>query len=75
MKLNEAVSQGYKIISRRHRIAARIDRPDWREVLAKGLNSDHWLTSDDAEMLYLRMYSKDRITVPASWIGKLRNAG
>jgi len=75
MKLNEAVSQGYKIISRRHRIAARIDRTDWRVFLANELKNDLWLEKDDAEMLYLRMYSKDRITVPASWIGKLRNAG
>lgn len=57
----EAKAVGYRIISRAFCMASRIDRPDWREVQRGNDSSD----------LYRRAYSKDVITVPASWIKKL----
>jgi hypothetical protein len=57
----EAKAAGYRIISRAFLMAARIDRPDWKEQ-AHG---------NDSGDLYRRAYSKDVITVPASWIKKL----
>jgi hypothetical protein len=77
-----AMRDGYCIVSRRHRIAARIDRPDWREALAK-LYGDYeagakWvrtLGDTDAADHYRRVMSKDQIIVPPAWIKILPNSG
>lgn len=64
--------QGYRCISRAHRIVARIDRPDWKEHMAR--MATPW---DEAEGLrwvellgrmapdyYRRVYSRDRVVLP-----------
>lgn len=77
--MEEAVRQafrlfhsGYRPISRKHCIIARLDREDWREHMAeqhmpwskeKGL---HWvacLGEKSAESHYLLCYTKEKLTV------------
>lgn len=62
--------KGYRYISRRHRIVARVDRPDWREHMAtRHSPSDpegagmRWVKAlgGDAANHYRRCYSEDRI--------------
>ena len=69
---NEYTRQGYAVISRKHNILARIDRPDWREYMAlqhspwdKGLRGMDWVRclGRSAVGHYMGCYSKDRITV------------
>lgn len=63
MTLEEMKKMGYCITSRKYRTASRIDREDWREV-----------AGNDSADLYRRCYSKDHITVPSSFLGKLKNS-
>jgi len=65
MTIEEAKRQGYCIVSRKYRIASRIDRPDWRE---------HCPESNNDADLYRRCYSKDNIFVPSSFVGKLKSS-
>jgi hypothetical protein len=58
---DEAKKVGYRIVSRAFRMAARIDCQDWKERMR----------GNDCGDLYRRVYSKDVITVPVSWIKKL----
>lgn len=57
----EAKKVGYRIVSRAYCMASRIDRPDWIEHQRGNKCGD----------LYRRVYSRDVITVPPSWIKKL----
>ena len=52
---------GYRIISRKFRIAARIDREDWEEYSKR---SDYPVEAD----WYRRCVSRDQITVPESYV-------
>lgn len=65
MKIQEALSRGYCITSRAHRLATRIDRNDWKEVTK--------LSRPDADW-YRRCESKDTIIVPVSWLKLLPNS-
>ena len=65
--------QGYRCISRKHRIAARIDRPDWKQhMAARAMPWDadgagmRWvnLMGAMAADYYRRCYSQDRVVLP-----------
>lgn len=71
--LQALYAAGYAVISRRHRMIARVDRADWREVLAKwhapwSPNKDgmRWAMSPGMADFYRRCVSKDRLTLPES---------
>lgn len=63
--------QGYRRISNKYKLVARIDRDDWLDVLAKHMNcsrADFYNVngsgiSDSWRDHYVRMYSEDQITV------------
>lgn len=71
-EIKSLLEQGYAIVSRRHRIAARIDRPDWKEYMAKqhcpwdekeGLGWVKSLGYQAAADYYRRVYSKDTLQI------------
>lgn len=63
--------QGYRRVSNKHKLVARIDRKDWLDVLAKEMhcsradfyNLNGSGISDSWRDHYVRVYSKDQITV------------
>lgn len=74
----QLIEQGYRIVSNRHRMISRIDRPDWKEAMADyhtgGFPGDkqrnreaglRWVNGlrDGAADFYRRVISKDKITV------------
>ena len=76
----EAKAHGYAITSRRHRLASRLDRQDWRDAMAQrhGPSGKDWvqvLGDRAAADHYRRCFSKDRITVPDGWLSQLPNSG
>lgn len=75
----QLVSQGYAIISRRHRIVARIDRPDWREAMAalhpQGKEWVQALGLIAAADYYRRCVSPDRVTVPMDYLPRMPSSG
>lgn len=65
--LEELKRKGYCVTSRKHRCVSRIDRKDWKEILAeKNLPAD----AD----LYRRCYSKDNLVVSNAMLAKLKNS-
>jgi len=79
MTAEQAATSGYCIISPKAPTwAARIDRKDWREVMAAThCDGMKWVKGmrDGAADQYRRCHSKDVIVVPTSWIKKLPNSG
>lgn len=78
--LEQARDAGYVIVSRAHRTAARIDREDWKSFMARkhGAGGKQWvecLGDRSAADHYRRVYSRDQIPVPDSWIKELGNSG
>lgn len=88
-RITELKARGYAIVSRRHRHAARIDRPDWKEHMA-ALHVHGWPNQEEALQrgrawvnalgpyaadFYRRCISKDVITVAQSYISWLPNSG
>jgi len=64
--LERLKKQGYRIISRKYGVVARIDRSDWKEYMAsKHCNGMDWVEVLDrlnhAEDHYRRCYSNDKI--------------
>src|SRR6478609_5991586 len=68
MTNEELVKLGYRVVSRRHKYVSRIDRPDWKEYLAReyapwdineGFKWIERLGYVSAEDHYRRVYSKD----------------
>ena len=59
---------GYRIISSKYRMAARVDREDWREFCEK---NGHPVDAD----WYRRCLSKDKITLSAIIAKQLPNSG
>lgn len=63
--------QGYRRISNKYKLVARIDRDDWLDVLAKELRcsrADFYMLDGSGignqwRDHYVRVYSKDQITV------------
>lgn len=63
--------QGYRRVSNKYKLVARIDCDNWLDVLAKSLNCcradfyklDGSGISDQWRDHYVRVYSKDQITV------------
>lgn len=71
--LDELADAGYYVVSRRHRMVARIDRADWREVMARhhapwDVNGDgmRWACLKGMGDYYRRYLSKDVLTLPES---------
>lgn len=60
------IADGYRRISNSYRHIARIDRPDWKDVLAKSMNTtaDKLSTETSWEDHYRRVHSKDVLEVP-----------
>ena len=83
MTPEQAKASGYCITSRSGRHATRIDRKNWREYMAA--RHCPWSTAEGLEWVaclgkgaadqYRRVYSKDTIVVPESWLKILPNSG
>lgn len=77
LTLQQALACGYCITSRRHRIATRLNRSDWREVMAKShVNGMAWVMAlgTQAADHYRRCHSRHNLTVPASWLPMMPNS-
>ena len=68
----DLLARGYSVVSRRYQAVARIDRPDWRDVMAQDyapwnlVEGVVWVASlgdRGAADHYRRVYSKDTLTV------------
>lgn len=61
----QLAERGYCVTSRAHRMIARIDRPDWKDQLAKELRTDYEETLDAPHWkdFYRRVLSKDKLYV------------
>lgn len=74
LTIKQAKRAGYRVISRKHREAARIERDDWMEYMAsQHPGGEKWVKAmgNSAPDHYRRCYSTDKIIVPHSWIGIL----
>ena len=82
LNLEQLKKSGYRVVSRRHCQASRIDRPDWREYMAKkhslwdpkGQGMD-WANSPGMGDQYRRVYSKDVIILTPSMLKLLPGSG
>lgn len=83
LTLAQARAAGYCITSRKFRLANRLDRKDWRELMARRHSpwdpegdGMAWVKclGDYAADHYRRGYSKDEIVVPEEWIKPLGNS-
>ena len=78
----ELISRGYAVVSRAHRLVARVDRPDWiRRMAAAHAPWDpnegfDWLAllGNSSPDHYRRTYSNDHLIVPANYLPKLPNS-
>lgn len=77
MATEDLIKAGYRVTSRKHRMVSRIDRADWKEVMAKThVNGMKWvlaLGEGSAEDYYRRCISNDTLTV--SSIEGIPNSG
>lgn len=62
------IASGYRIVSRKFRIAARVDREDWVEFCQK---RGHPVDPD----WYRRVLSRDQITVTPKQVREIPNSG
>ena len=66
----ELSAQGYRVISNRHNLLARIDVPNWLEIMGQSLSrpvADFVAPNGDLGSWadhYRRCLSKDQVTVP-----------
>lgn len=77
MNLILAEEKGYCVVSRSGLLAARIDRPDWKEEMARShAGGMVWVQAlgNRAADHYRRGYSKDKIVIPVSWLKRLVNS-
>lgn len=75
--VQDAIKQGYRIVSRKHLIAARIDRPDWLDVIKDNINR---IATEKSKIVcwedfYRRVFSKDTIIIPEGWLNLIPNSG
>lgn len=73
-----AEEMGYCVISRSGLLAARIDRTDWKQVMADSHAGEmDWVRAlgSRAADHYRRVYSKDKIVIPVSWLTRMVNSG
>lgn len=74
----ELAAMGYRRVSNKYLTVSRVDRPDWKYVLAKthvqGLS---WVAAlgHDAPDMYRRCVSKDKLTVPEEVFRKVPGSG
>lgn len=62
------IAKGYRVISRRHGICARIDREDWEEYCRR---KGYPVCAD----WYRRILSKDKIRVSLAAVRRIPNSG
>ncbi|MFA7331066.1 MAG: hypothetical protein WC326_08340 [Candidatus Delongbacteria bacterium] len=77
LTLQQALAYGYCITSRRYRHATRLDRADWREVMAKGhVSGMPWvmILGTQAADYYRRCHSRHKLIVPAIWLPLMPNS-
>lgn len=78
----EIINAGYRVVSRKHRLVARVDRKDWREYMAQKHSpwsleqGRNWVQclGDSAPDFYRRVHSKDQLTVSAEMLKKIPNS-
>lgn len=79
----EATLRGYRKVSNKYKLVARIDRPDWIDVLARSMRrspAEFYVPGESLPAIswcdqYRRVYSKDQLKlsseefkkVPSSW--------
>lgn len=66
MTADEYTARGYRRVSRKYGMLARIDRPDWREHMAgQHVRGMEWVDNlgSGAADHYRRVYSRDRIEI------------
>lgn len=77
LTIKQALEAGYCITSTRHRQASRIDRPDWREYMAKQHSPWDWegdgmdwvnCLGNAAGDQYRRVYSNDHIQISSDFV-------
>jgi hypothetical protein len=83
--MKDYANEGYRIVSRKYGIIARIDRPDWKEFLAEehapwdieeGRDWVAALGDRRAADYYRRVYSKDTIELGREAVAlKIPNSG
>ena len=79
MAAGELNRMGYRRISNKYKLVARIDRDDWMDVLAKQLNCcradfyklDGSGISNTWKDHYIRVYSEDKMTVSQEVYSKM----
>jgi translation initiation factor IF-1 len=71
LKAGELTQKGYRRISNKYKIVARIDKEDWLDIMAKQMNcsrADFYCVNgggvkDNWRDHYIRVYSEDKLTV------------
>lgn len=79
MAASELNRMGYRKISNKYKLVARIDRDDWMDILAKQLNCcradfyklDGSGISNTWKDHYVRVYSEDKLTVSQEVYSKM----
>ena len=79
MAAGELNRMGYRRISNRYKLVARIDKDDWLDILAKQLNCcradfyklDGSGISNTWKDHYIRVYSEDKLTVSQEVYSKM----
>lgn len=79
MAAGELTRLGYRKVSNKYKLVARIDRDDWMDILAKQLNCcradfyklDGSGISDTWKDHYVRVHSEDRLTVSQAVYSKM----
>lgn len=83
-ELTATIKAGYAVTSRSYCLASRVDRKDWKEFMAKqhspwdatgeGMDWVNCLGGGAADH-YRRMYSKDSIFIPNTWMKYMPKSG
>jgi hypothetical protein len=77
------MSLGYRVTSRKHTTLSRVDKSDWKEVMAKshcpydieeGRAWVNVLSEREAEDFYRRVISKDRVKVSEETMKLIENS-
>lgn len=82
MTVQEIINSGYRVVSRKHRCVARVDREDWKEFMAQKHSpwrieeGRKWVEclAGGAADFYRRVYSKDTLTVTSEDLKKIPNS-
>lgn len=71
-KLKQMIDQGYCCVSRKYGIVARVDNPNWQDILLR--KYPNWRTAKITEGqmadYYRRIFSKDDVELGRYWGGQ-----